>query len=332
MRGLIQLLVLLQASRIGYCIQCYHCSYNTFASDNSALDFILSKMSKISNERCQLLTPNDPFELDVRNCPKARPGHTYKCGVINGVVTAKVLSIFTVEYNTIEHDCIEVSDDNSDYSDGCHSDLPSSGPIRKLVDQTFEGTNLGSVEFTGEACYDSSTPESISGTVCPRCSWTELDVSNSAIQWFIDFADGVRDGSCRFESSDDYYEVNYRNCPRAPSGQVAKCGDIDGRITGRVANVDYVITSLQRDCVNGPESVASFSDGCHDETGSNAIIAPLIQESLGNDNRFSDANFQGRACFQRYFAPLAGGATHTAYASTLFLILCLFIATLLNFT
>merc|ERR1712002_615044 len=172
--------------------------------------------------------------------------------------------------------------------------------VRKLVYETFEGNDLGDVEFSGKACYDSYGVQinRDEGPMCPRCTKTELEVDNDVVQWFIDGIRSISDDSCYLDNADDIYEVEYRLCPPAAYGQVAKCGDINGRITGRVLSTDFTITTLQRDCVNGEAQQDVFKNGCHNQVGSNAIIAPLIEESYNSASGVSNQNFEGQACFQ----------------------------------
>jgi len=116
-----------------FALECYRCSYNTFDSDNAALSFILTTLSGLSNERCLLRVENDRYELNVRKCPNPSPGHVYKCGRIEGTVHAMFdtpLGDFEVTYQGTERDCIEVPDDEADFTDGCHDDVPMSEPVR----------------------------------------------------------------------------------------------------------------------------------------------------------------------------------------------------------
>ena len=54
------------------------------------------------------------------------------------------LADLDIEYLTIQYDCIsvpykeELDSAFSAYKDGCHSDLPASGPTRALILETFE--------------------------------------------------------------------------------------------------------------------------------------------------------------------------------------------------
>jgi len=194
-----------------------------------------------------------------------------------------------------------------------------SEPVRNLVSETFDGLDGSEVTFTGSACYESDgvdIPDN-AGPMCPRCTHTVLETSgNDIVDWFVNTIQTINDDSCQLKDGDDIYEINYRVCPPAPSGQMAKCGDIDGRITGRVGflNVNFAITTLQRDCVNGylaeSRNAIAFTDGCHTASGTNAIIAPLVEESVNYNDDVSDSNFEGQACFASYFAPLISGSDY----------------------
>jgi len=318
------LIVLACFSTYTSALECYKCSYNTFDSDNSALSLILTTLSKLSNERCQLLVDNDRYQLDVKKCPNPSPGHVYKCGKIEGEIHSSIstpVGNFDVTYNGLDRDCIEVPDDDNDFSDGCHDDVPMSEPVRNLVSETFDGLDGSDVTFNGQACYDNGNEVQqaveTGGPICPRCTHTTLMTSgNDVVDWFVETIQTFTDDSCLLENGDDLNEIDYRVCPPAPSGQKAKCGDIDGQISGRVdlfvTDVDFVLTTLQRDCVNGfvleSRNAVAFTDGCHTQTGTNAIIAPLVEESYNHDDDVHDASFTGQACFQSYFAPLMSGS------------------------
>ena len=62
--------------------------------------------------------------------------------------------IIEVKYHTITRDCLLVDPDNEDYSDGCHTKLPSYGPVRSVFQYFFGSTDIGKVEFEGQACYE----------------------------------------------------------------------------------------------------------------------------------------------------------------------------------
>jgi len=304
-------------------LECYRCSHNNFNSDNSALSFVLQTLSKISNQRCLMQLEQDKYELDVRRCPEPRPGHVYKCGEITGEVNFKVdtpLGDVEVIYQATDRDCIEVPDDDSDFSDGCHDAAgPMPEPVRNLVSETFDGLEGSEVSFTGQACYESKGVQipSEAGPLCPRCTHTVLSTDDDGIlDWFIRTIQTINDDHCKLEDYEDQQEINYRVCPPAPYGEFAKCGKIDGKITGRVGflNLNFAITSLQRDCVNGfvaeARNAMPFSNGCHQTSGStenNPIIAPLVAESVNYED-VSNPNFQGQACFQSQFEFLTAGS------------------------
>ena len=64
-----------------------------------------------------------------------------------------LLAAVDVHYSMIERDCIEVPINDNNYRDGCHDDLPFNEVVRYLVEQTFEGTNLADVTFSGKSCF-----------------------------------------------------------------------------------------------------------------------------------------------------------------------------------
>ena len=68
-----------------------------------------------------------------------------------------VLAVFDIQYTTVERDCLEVPVDDSDYSDGRHTSLPSYGPIRNLLVETMASLDLDEPTFDGEAIYSSNS-------------------------------------------------------------------------------------------------------------------------------------------------------------------------------
>ena len=72
-------------------LQCFHCSYNNFASSNPVLNFFIQIMKKLKDNHCKHPVGTSALELTVRRCPPARAGYVYKCGVINGTVHAAIL-------------------------------------------------------------------------------------------------------------------------------------------------------------------------------------------------------------------------------------------------
>jgi len=105
------------------------------------------------------------------------------------------------------------------------------------VSETFEGLDGSDVTFSGKACYESEgvdIPRN-AGPMCPRCTHTVLETEGSSIiDWFVETIQTFNDDHCLLNDGDDIYNINYRVCPPAPTDQIAKCGDINGRITGRV--------------------------------------------------------------------------------------------------
>lgn len=60
------------------------------------------------------------------------------------------VSAVDFQYYTVTRDCIVVK--KGEY-DGCYEELPSSGPVRRLFENTLDGYNIGEVKFKGHACY-----------------------------------------------------------------------------------------------------------------------------------------------------------------------------------
>ena len=71
-----------------------------------------------------------------------------------------------IDYWTVEHSCVEVSAEDSETTDGCHTDLPANGVARDLLTKTLSGLNVGDITFDGHTCY---TQQTIPGKLAAKC-------------------------------------------------------------------------------------------------------------------------------------------------------------------
>ena len=85
----------------------------------------------------------------------------------------------TLTYDTIERDCVEVRKADPSYTDGIHDEVPTNGPIRYLLEKTFEGIDIGDVQFTGTVEYSSET-------VTGRCVSGECSMSTEHSKMKLD--------------------------------------------------------------------------------------------------------------------------------------------------
>ena len=76
-----------------------------------------------------------------------------------------------IDYCTVEHSCVEVSAEDSETTDGCHTDLPANGAARDLLTKTLSGLNVGDITFDGHTCY---TQQSIPGKLAAKCFQQQL--------------------------------------------------------------------------------------------------------------------------------------------------------------
>ena len=71
-----------------------------------------------------------------------------------------------IDYWTVEHSCVEVSAEDSETTDGCHTDLPANGVARDLLTKTLSGLSVGDITFDGHTCY---TQQTIPGKLAAKC-------------------------------------------------------------------------------------------------------------------------------------------------------------------
>jgi len=52
-----------------------------------------------------------------------------------------------------------------EYDNRCYEELPSSGPVRRLFENTLDGYDLGEIKFKGQACYYDKLTSAADNTV-----------------------------------------------------------------------------------------------------------------------------------------------------------------------
>ena len=69
-----------------------------------------------------------------------------------------------VQLETVTRKCIEVDEDDSDYSNGCHNNLPDNA--ENLFKSLISLVSLGAIDFSGGVCYstDDISPTTLSAS------------------------------------------------------------------------------------------------------------------------------------------------------------------------
>jgi hypothetical protein len=222
-----------------YSLECWSCSYSHMTSDNVALKFLLETFSKISNEECQLLDmKNDQYNVDIKECEPTESGKVAKCATVSGTVHAS-FKIFKIQYKTVERGCVIVDEDDPETS-GTQKKLPSYGPVRDLLDSSFESLNLGDVTFDGTVTYTTESTALDAPLRCYRCTHNDVETNNKFLQWVIDGILLFGSDACLLDedgdsNDDDKYEVAIRNCrPPTDSNFRSKCARVKGTVTGSI--------------------------------------------------------------------------------------------------
>ena len=70
--------------------QCYKCSYTRLETSNTALDFLLDIVDKLSDDSCKLAKSRDLDEVHTRSCPQPPEGLVSKCVSVMGEVSTTV--------------------------------------------------------------------------------------------------------------------------------------------------------------------------------------------------------------------------------------------------